>query len=89
MTRARIIYQSKEEILGKHFQTGEWIYYTGKLIIYDRKTYPVILNLTRETLDSFIGEMMEVTKEIKGKSISEVFGKVAKWLLKHGVIFQN
>jgi hypothetical protein len=89
MTRTRIIYQSKEEILGKHLQSGEWIYYTGKLTIYDRKTYPIVLKMKSDVVDSFIGEFMEERKEIKGKSLSEVFGKVAKWLNKRGVIFQN
>jgi len=32
---------------------------------------------------------MEEKKEIKGKSLSEVFGKVARWLNNRGVIFQN
>jgi hypothetical protein len=89
MTRGKIIYQSKEDILGKHLRSGEWIYYTGELIIYDRKTYPIVLNLTRETYDSFIGGLMEKKKQIKGKSLSEVFGKVAKWYLNQGIIFQN
>jgi hypothetical protein len=26
MTRTKIIYQSKEEIHGKHMRSGEWIY---------------------------------------------------------------
>jgi len=89
LAKAKIIYQSDEEVLGKHLRSGEWIYYTGKLVIYDRKTYPVILKLKSEIVDSFIGEFMEEEKEIKGKSISEVFGKVAKWLNNRGVIFQN
>jgi hypothetical protein len=89
MTRTKIIYQSKEEILGKHLRSGEWIYYTGDLTIYDRKTYPIVLKLKSEIIDSFIGEFMEKKKEIKGKSLSEVFGKVARWLNNRGVIFQN
>ena len=89
MTKTRIIYQSKEEILGKHLQSGEWIYYTGKLTIYDRKTCPIVLKMKSDIVDSFICELMEERKEIKGKSLSEVFGKVAKWLNKRGVIFQN
>jgi hypothetical protein len=89
MTKTRIIYQSKEEILGKHLQSGEWIYYTGKLTIYDRKTCPIVLKMKSDIMDSFIGELMEERKEIKGKSLSEVFGKVAKCLNKRGVIFQN
>jgi hypothetical protein len=89
MTRTKIIYRSKEEILGKHLRSGEWIYYTGELTIYDRKTFPIVLKLKSEIFDSFIRELMEETKEIKGKSLSEVFGKVAKWFNSRGVIFQN
>ena len=89
MTRTKIIYQSKEEILGKHLQSREWIYYTGELTIYDRKNDPIVLTLKSENIDSFIGELMEQKKEIKGKSLSEVFGKVAKWLNNQGIIFQN
>ena len=89
MTRTKIIYQSKEEIIGKHLRSREWIYYTGDLTIYDRKTYPIVLKLKSEIFDSFIGEFMEKKKEIKGKSLSEVFGKVARWLNNRGVIFQN
>jgi hypothetical protein len=89
MTKTKIIYQSKEEILGKHLRSGEWICYTGDLKIYDRKTCPIVLKLKSEIIDSFIGELMEKKKEIKGKSLSEVFGKVAKWLNNRGVIFQN
>ena len=86
MTRAKIIYQSKEEILGKHLQSGEWIYYTGVLTIYDRKAFPIVLKLQSEIYDSFIGEFMENKKEIKGKSLSEVFSKVSKWFFDRGII---
>lgn len=89
MAKARMLYRSNEEVVGKHLRSGEWIYYTGELSIYDRKTYPVVLKLKSEILDSFIGEFTEEKKEIKGKSVSEVFGKVAKWLYNRGVIFQN
>jgi hypothetical protein len=89
MTKTKIIYRSKEEILGKHLRSGEWIYYTGNLTIYDRKTCPIVLKLQSEIVDSFIGAFMEEKKEIKGKSLSEVFGKVARWLKNRGVIFQN
>jgi hypothetical protein len=89
MTKTKIIYQSKEEILGKHLRSGEWICYTGDLTIYDRKTWPIVLKLKSEIIDSFIGGLMEEKKEIKGKSLSEVFGKVAKWLNNRGVIFRN
>jgi len=74
MSKAKILYRSSEEVVGKHLRSNSWIYYTGKLIIYDRKTHPVILKLK---------------SEIRGRSISEVYGKVSKWLNKQDVIFQN
>jgi len=45
--------------------------------------------LKSEIIDTFIGEFMEERKEFKGKSLSEVFGKVSKWLINRGAIFQN
>jgi hypothetical protein len=63
--------------------------YSGKLTIYDRKTNPVLLKLNSEIDDTFIGEFMEEKKEFKGNSVSNVFGKVAKWYLKNGIAFQN
>lgn len=89
MPKTKIIYQEKQEVIGKHVQSNEWVMYSGKLTIYDRKTNPVILKLQSEIDDTFIGEFMEVKKEFKGNSISDVFGKVAKWYFKNGIIFQN
>jgi len=89
MSKAKIVYQANQEVIGKHLQSKEWVMYTGKLIIYDRKTNPIILKLTSETYDSFIGEFMEEKIEFKGKSVSNVYGKLAKWFYKNGIIFQN
>ncbi|MCF8296697.1 MAG: hypothetical protein K9J13_04055 [Saprospiraceae bacterium] len=89
MPTTKIIYQANQEIPGKHLQSKEWIFYTGKLIIYDRKINPVILKLKSEMYGSFIGELMEEKKEFKGNSVSEVFGKMSKWYYKYGIIFQN
>lgn len=89
MPRSIIIYQANQEVIGKHLQSKEWIMYSGKLTIYDRKTNPVILKLKSEIYDSFIGELMEDKKDFKGNSVSEVFGKLAKWYNKNGIVFQN
>ena len=89
MPKTKIIYQANQEVIGKHLQSKEWVMYSGKLIIYDRKTNPVILKLNSEIYDAFIGEFMEEKKEFKGNSVSDVFGKVAKWYFKNGIIFQN
>jgi len=89
MLTTKIIYQANQEIIGKHLQSKEWVMYSGKLTIYDRKTNRVLLKLISEIDDTFIGEFMEEKREFKGNSVSEVFGKVAKWYFKNGIIFQN
>jgi len=87
VAKAKILYQSTEKVFGKHIRSDEWICYTGKLTIYERKTYPVVLKLKSEIVDSFL-QMNEV-KEIKGKTVSEVYGKVSRWLNDQGVIHRN
>ncbi|MDD2636561.1 MAG: hypothetical protein PHW82_13800 [Bacteroidales bacterium] len=90
MPKTKIIYQANQEVIGKHVQSNEWVMYSGELIpIYNQKTNPIILKLRSEIDDTFIGEFMEEKKEFKGNSVSNVFGKVAKWYLKNGIIFQN
>ena len=89
MARAKILYQSTEEIFGKHLRSGEWVYYTGELTIYERKTYPVVLKLKSEIGDSFLYMIMDEKKDIKGKSVSDVYGKVSRWLYDRGVIHKN
>ena len=89
MAKARILYQSNEEVFGKHIRSGEWVCYSGKLTIFERKTYPVVLRLQSEIGDSFLQMMMEESKEIKGVSVSEVYGKVSLWLYDQGVIHRN
>ncbi|MDP3831602.1 MAG: hypothetical protein Q8Q47_10050 [Ignavibacteriaceae bacterium] len=89
MPKDVIIYQSDQEVIGKHLRSKEWVMYSGKLIIYDRKTNPIVLKLKSEIYDTFIGEFMEDKKEFKGNSVSDVYGKMAKWYYKNGIIFQN
>ncbi len=89
MPKTKIIYQENQEVIGKHLQSNEWVMYSGKLTIFDRKANPVILKLQSEIYDTFIGEFMEEKKEFKGNTVSDVFGKVAKWYFKNGIIFQN
>lgn len=89
MPKVKIIYQANQEAIGKHLKSKEWIMYSGKLTIYDRKINSVVLKLKSEILDTFIGEFMEETKEFKGNSVTDVYGKLAKWYYKNGIIFQN
>ena len=88
MPNTTIIYQADQEVIGKHLRSKEWVMYSGKLTIYDRKINPIVIKLKSEIYDTFIGEFMEDKKEFKGDSISEVYGKIAKWYYKNGIIFQ-
>ena len=89
MRKSKIVYQANQDVIGKHLKSKEWVMYSGTLTIYDRKTNPIILRLNSEIYDYFIGVSMEEKKVFKGESVSEVFGKVAKWYLKNGIVFQN
>jgi len=89
MARAKIIYQEKQEVYGRHLRSKLWIIYSGKLTIYDRKTNPIILNLVSEIDDSLMYEYMDEKREFKGDTVSSVYGKVAKWYQKNGIVFQN
>lgn len=37
MPKPTVIYQAEQEVIGKHLRSKEWVMYSGKLIIYDRK----------------------------------------------------
>jgi hypothetical protein len=89
MPKTTIIYQADQEVIGKHLRSKEWVMYSGMLTIYERKTNPIVLKLKSEIYDTFIGEFMDEKKEFKGDSLSEVYGKLAKWYYENGIIFQN
>lgn len=89
MSKSKIIYRANQEVIGKHLQSKEWVMYSGTLTIYDRKTNPIVLKLKSEICDSFIGGFMDEKKEYKGNTVSDVYGKLAKWYYKNGIIFQN
>ena len=89
MATSNKIYQASQEIIGRHLRSNEWVMYSGELIIYDRKVNPIVLKIKSEIYDSFIGLSMEDKKDFKGNSVSEVYGKLAKWYYKNGIVFQN
>jgi len=88
MAKAKILFQSKEEVFGKHLTSKEWIEYSGEITVFDRKSIPVILKMKREFVDSFMMEIMDDEKEFKGNSITEVYAKLSKWFYQREVIFQ-
>lgn len=48
MSKPLIIYQAAQEVIGKHLRSKEWIMYSGKLVIYERKQNPIVLSLKSE-----------------------------------------
>lgn len=89
MSKAKIIYQAGQQVVGKHLRSKEYVMYSGTLTIYNRKLNPIVLKLKTEIDDSFIRDFMEDRKEFKGNSVSEIYGKLAKWYAKNGILFEN
>lgn len=89
MAKSRLIYEAEQELGGKHLRSGEWVMCSGKLKIYDRLKRPVVLSVTNEIYDTFIGEGMEDKKRFTGDSVAEVYGRFSKWYFKHGIIFHD
>ncbi len=76
MTKSLIVYQADQEVIGEQICSTEWVMYSSKLTIYDRKINPIVLNPKREISATYIEEFMEDKKEFKGNSVSEVYGKM-------------
>ncbi len=89
MSKSKIIFQAKQEVLGKHLRTKTWIEYTGNITVYDRKTHPVTLKIKSRKVDSFLYELLEEKKEFKGNAVTEVYAKLSKWMYLREIIFQN
>jgi hypothetical protein len=87
MAKLLKIFESREEIIGKHLRSNEWVMYSGLLIVYDRPNNPVILKIKSEIYDSFISMEMEDSKEFSGNNISQVYKKLVSWFSKCGVKF--
>jgi len=89
MRKSTIIYQADQSVAGKHLKSKGWVMYSGRLTIYDRKINPIVLQLKSEIGDSLLAEFMEDKKLFHGESVSDVYGKVAKWYFNNGIILQS
>jgi hypothetical protein len=87
MAKSVKLFESKEEIIGKHLRSKEWIMYSGRLTIYDRPIKPVILKIKSEIFDSFISMEMDDSKEFTGENITQVYQKLSSWFNRKGVKF--
>jgi len=89
MAKAKLIFQSEEEVFGRFRRTGEFIHYGGTLSVYDRKTKPVKLELKCFYNNFLLEEIMDSEVSFSGDSISIVYAKLSKWYLKYDITFQN
>ena len=65
MPKSIIIYQADQEVIGKHLRSKEWIMYSGKLTIYNRKTNPIVLKLKSEIMIHSLGSSWMIIKSLK------------------------
>lgn len=87
MTKVKKIFESKEEIAGKHLLSNEWIWYSGILTIYDRSKNSVTLTIKSEFTDSILSMMLDDKKTFTADSITQVYAKLVKWFYKRDVVF--
>ena len=87
MAKVVKIFESKEDIVGKHLRSNEWIMYSGKLTVYDRPTKSVILVIKSEISDCFISMEMDEFKEFTGDNITQVYQKLVSWFNRKEVKF--
>ncbi len=84
MKKAKILYTETDEISG--YYQGDSVLYKGTLIVKDKKTKPVSLELAI-TMHSYGFEFPE-TKIFTGDSVTDVYAKLSKWFSTYGFIFQ-
>jgi len=86
LPRYKIIYESKETILGHLPKSKEWIEYSGVLKIRDGGKEPVSLELKFVPPHPFPFNMPE-THSIKGVSVTDAYAKLVNFLDRYGVKF--
>lgn len=69
MPKAKVIYNEEEYLAGYYPRAKEWVGYTGKLTISERKTVPVKLQLRMEYLTMDLAMGMPEKKPLQGKAL--------------------
>mgnify|MGYP006899604941 CR=1 FL=1 len=82
----KIAYESVERIAGVSPRSKEWIEYKGTLQVFAAGAAPVHLQLTFVPPHPFLCNMPE-THSIRGKSLTEVYVKLVRFLRRHGFEF--
>ena len=88
MADYKVIYESRESILGRLTKSKEWIQYKGVLRITDGGKMPVTLDMTFAPPHPFPFNMPD-SHRIQGKNVTEVHAKVVKFFGKFGIECKN
>ena len=88
MSRPRIIYQAKESIHGRHFQSKAWIEYSLNIIIKDAGNHPVSIEMTFLPPHPFVMNT-QLHHSIKSESLSQAFQKIARFFYNYGFDLHN
>ena len=88
MPRYKVIFESKECIQGVVPRANDWVEYSSILQVKDGGKTPVSLDMKFVPPHPF-SVNMPLEHTIKAESISCVYGKVIKFLSKHGVEFHG
>ena len=88
MSKPKIIYQAKESIYGRHFQSKEWIEYSLDIIIKDAGKYPISIEMTFVPPHPYVMNM-PLHHSIKSENLSQAFTKIVKFFYNYGFDLRN
>lgn len=88
MPRYEVIFESREYIEGIVPRANDWVTYSCILKVKDGGKLPVSLDMEFVPPHPFAVNMPE-EHSIKAKSISNLYGKVVRFLARYGVEFRG
>ncbi|MCO5256796.1 MAG: hypothetical protein M9926_08550 [Lentimicrobium sp.] len=75
MAKSLIVYQADQEVIGEQIYSTEWVMYSGKLTIYDRKINPIVLNPKSEISATYLKNSWKIKRSSKVIRFQKYMGK--------------
>jgi len=88
MARLKTVFESDEQVLGSHPGGRDWVRYVAVLKVRDSGKKPVSLEMKIVPPSPLACEMPE-KHEIRAKTITEAYAKVAKFFARFGMEFRD
>ena len=88
MAKYAVLFESKEIITGVLPKYGDWVEYSGTLVVRDGGKKPVTLRMVFVPPHPFAFGMPD-EHVIKAESITDAYVKVVKYFSKYGIQFKN